>query len=40
MAHAVPGQGDLAYLFILSANDKQWAKSKNTLKQLVETFHV
>ena len=33
-------QGDLAYLFILSANDKQWSKSKSTLKKLVETFHV
>ena len=35
-----PEQGDLAYMFILSATDKQWAKSKTTLKKLIDTFHV
>lgn len=33
-------QGDLAFLFVLSANDKQWAQSSGKLKQLVELFRA
>lgn len=33
-------QGDLAFMFILSANEKQWAQSSGKLKQLVELFRA
>jgi len=33
-------QGDLAYLFITAANDKQWNKSADKLKKMVETFRA
>jgi len=36
----VRGQGDLAFLFIASATDKQWAKSAPKLRKVVETFRA
>lgn len=33
-------QGDLAYLFITSANEKQWGKLEGSLKQTVESFRA
>ncbi|KAG2447718.1 hypothetical protein HYH02_007178 [Chlamydomonas schloesseri] len=33
-------KGDLAFLFITSANDKQWAKLEGSLKQTVDTFRA
>ena len=39
-ASCVPAQGDLAFLFTVSASDKQWNKSKDTLKQIVTSFSV
>eukprot|EP00884_Botryococcus_braunii_P009120 jgi/Botrbrau1/18209/Bobra.53_1s0068.1 len=42
-AHAVTAvttKGDLAFLFVLSANEKQWAQSSGKLKQLVELFRA
>eukprot|EP01026_Neomeris_dumetosa_P080897 TRINITY_DN90174_c0_g1_i3.p1 TRINITY_DN90174_c0_g1~~TRINITY_DN90174_c0_g1_i3.p1 ORF type:complete len:261 (+),score=24.39 TRINITY_DN90174_c0_g1_i3:51-833(+) len=33
-------KGDLALLAIISANDKQWAKSQGKLKNMIDTFRV
>lgn len=33
-------KGDLAYLFVLSANEKQWAKSEARLRTMLETFRA
>jgi predicted oxidoreductase (fatty acid repression mutant protein) len=33
-------QGDLALLFVASANEKQWAKSKDMLQKAVESFRA
>ena len=33
-------KGDLAFLFIASATDKQWAKSAGKLRKVVETFRA
>ena len=33
-------QGDLAYLFITAATDKQWSKSADKLKKMAETFRA
>ncbi|PNW82467.1 hypothetical protein CHLRE_06g280150v5 [Chlamydomonas reinhardtii] len=33
-------KGDLAYLFITSANEKQWGKLEGSLKQTVESFRA
>jgi hypothetical protein len=38
--HATRPQGDLAYLFVLSANEKQWAKSEARLRTMLETFRA
>ncbi|KAK9918460.1 hypothetical protein WJX75_004213 [Coccomyxa subellipsoidea] len=37
---AVTAKGDLAYLFITAATDKQWSKSANKLKKMAETFRA
>jgi hypothetical protein len=36
----LPIQGDLAYLFITAANDKQWSKSAPKLKKMAESFRA
>lgn len=36
----VTTRGDLAYLFITAATDKQWSKSANKLKKMAETFRA
>jgi hypothetical protein len=33
-------QGDLALMLILSATDKQWAKSEGKLRKLLEQFRA
>jgi hypothetical protein len=33
-------QGALAYLFVVSANDKQWAKHQDRLRTLAGTFRA
>ena len=33
-------KGGLAYLFVLSANDKQWAGSQKTLRTMLDTFQA
>ena len=33
-------QGDLAYLFVISANDKQWAGSEAKLRSMLEAFRA
>lgn len=37
---AVTTKDDLLYLFTASATDKQWAKSKALLGQLVDSFRA
>lgn len=31
-------QGSLAYLFVLTANDKQWGAAESKLRVMLETF--
>ncbi len=38
--HTCPPQGELAYLFLVSAADKQWSKSEKKLRKVVETFRA
>ncbi|GBF96037.1 hypothetical protein Rsub_08852 [Raphidocelis subcapitata] len=33
-------KGDLALLFVVSANEKQWARNEGTLRKMVETFRA
>ena len=33
-------QGDLAYLLITAANDKQWGKSSGKLHKIAESFRA
>lgn len=33
-------KGDLALLMVAAANDRQWARSEATLRQMVETFRA
>eukprot|EP01023_Acetabularia_acetabulum_P018109 TRINITY_DN1915_c0_g1_i1.p1 TRINITY_DN1915_c0_g1~~TRINITY_DN1915_c0_g1_i1.p1 ORF type:complete len:286 (-),score=42.17 TRINITY_DN1915_c0_g1_i1:252-1109(-) len=33
-------KGDLALLAVISANDKQWAKNKDKLRSMIQTFRV
>ena len=33
-------KGDLALLFIVAANDKQWARTEGTLRQVVQSFRA
>ncbi len=40
MLLVMSSQGDLAYLFITAATDKQWSKSAGKLKKMVETFRA
>ena len=37
---AVTTTGDLAFLFVLSATDKQWAKAGDKLRRVVRTFRA
>ena len=37
-AVSVTAKGDLAFLFLVSANDKQWAKNADMLKAVAKTF--
>ncbi|KAK9814442.1 hypothetical protein WJX72_005984 [[Myrmecia] bisecta] len=37
---SVTTKGDLAYLFVVSANDKQWAKSESKLREVVQSFRA
>lgn len=37
---AACAQGDLAFLFIASATDKQWSRSAPKLRKVVETFRA
>ncbi len=36
----VTTKGDLALLFVVAANDKQWPKSQEKLKKMVEAFRA
>ena len=40
MRHSGLLQGDLAYLFLVSARDKQWSKSEAKLRKVVQTFRA
>lgn len=33
-------KGDLAFLFIVSANDKQWSKNQGRLREIVDSFRA
>jgi hypothetical protein len=33
-------QGDLAFLFVASATEKQWGKVEKNLRQVVESFRA
>ncbi len=37
---ACTAKGDLALLFVVSANDKQWARSQAKLRKVVESFRA
>ena len=33
-------QADAAYLFVVSANDKQWAQSQPKLRKMLQSFQA